>query len=438
MKLLITFAILLTAASMANAGIPTVKDPKPLNAENICMNAGNIEDNMKKAKSNFNTIMKKEFARAEAAKASAQGKDSASGLADIVAGTSFTSSASLAQDQAKLSEIHGQERCNCKPKLNEQGQSPSQEEIVKVQKECTSYVAYLSSKVKSAAVGSHFLGIKSKFAADALKYGAIGGAAVGGYMLLKGGKKDKDKEDELTSEEKNQGVIVLEDGTKIACFSQANFQRSECRSTMISLCQASDKETTGGCNSFNNFHCSNIGEGKDSMYCLYSATASYCNQTGDVIGDSPSCKWRDSRPKEECQADPEAISCRVPIAAAELEAQCGNYPYDPVCKAKDNNIAVTQPSSGVESIDANTPAGIAPNDGISTAGAGNLTVENSTGDNSVDLGDGQGAVSLSSITSNSGSSSSSSVDPSIANLEVSNSQVLSGLCSSGKLLGCPN
>ncbi len=255
-------------------------------------------------------------------------------------------------------------------------------------------------------------GKKASFAKTALLATAGAGAAYLVGKELFGGKGDKDKEDkkDTSAEDYANGVITLEDGKKLECFTNANYQRSECLDTMKRLCQSSEKETTGGCNQFNNYFCAATGSGVDSMYCLYSDATSYCKQSGDYVSQSPACQWKNSR-SADCAKDPEGLTCRVAMTVDQLTAACKNFPYDPICKANANNKTVTQPDSAV-----------------ADNGAEDANTET---DNSIKLG----------VTSSYGSSSSSSSSPGMGlasvNMFQDNSAKMRSMCLEGRLATCP-
>lgn len=175
---------------------------------------------------------------------------------------------------------------------------------------------------------------------DIMKY-LIGAAVIGGgYMLLKGKGKDKEAEEKAKTDAAN-GVIKDSSGNDLACFTPDNFTRSECKSTLISMCQG-EKADTSGCRSFEAAYCANEGSG--SNYCLYAETKVYCAQSGDGIAKSPACTWKSSRPSS-CLTSPEDVGCLASGTAEALTLSCANYPNDPLCAANSAGRVVVQGGS---------------------------------------------------------------------------------------------
>lgn len=223
--------------------------------------------------------------------------------------------------------------------IPEEGQHRAKavEEMTEDMADCTKKKDELVTKITdtklSIASGKKGLG-------DIWKY--VAGAAVigGGYMLLKGKGKDKEAEEKAKTDAAN-GVIKDSSGNDLACFTPENFTRSECKSTLISMCQG-EKADTSGCRSFEAAYCANEGSG--SNYCLYAETKVYCAQSGDGISKSPACTWKSSRPSS-CLTSPEDVGCLASGTAEALTLSCANYPNDPLCAANSAGRVVVQGGS---------------------------------------------------------------------------------------------
>ncbi len=316
-----------------------------------------------------------------------------------------------------------------------------------VQRRCREYVGMVVARVDEGIVTAGVSQRNGGIAKKLLTAGLIAGGAYLAYdMLLKGdGDKDDEKSEEETAAEKaakaERGIITLADGTEVNCKQTNNLSVSECRPFLMSFCQEGGNQNLGGCNAFNNYYCGAMGEGLDTMYCQYSAAQLYCTGTGDLISQSPACQWIEARPSEKCKDDPEAIDCRVAKTPEELNQACQSFPSDPICRVRDT-VNVTQPNGG-------SSGGAYGGGGGSIAAVGDGSsndddTSNASGNDSkepgdappiaesqptVDLGDGQGAVSMSDVTT--GSRGTASATPDL----ISNaSDVTKSLC--GKVLNC--
>jgi hypothetical protein len=258
---------------------------------------------------------------------------------------------------------------------------------------------------------------------------AIGGAAVGGGLLLMDhldDKKDKKKEAKAAEEKERaeNGIIKDADGKDLLCFSEQNYLRVECSETMLGLCQAG-KSTTAGCRAFNSNYCASSGSGTN--YCLYADSRTYCSQSGSMIASSPACTWSASR-SDECKKNPEQVSCLYSGSAESLTLACANYPSDPLCAANSAGRIVVQ-------------GGVAPTPNIDTAAA------DTNASAAQDYGDGA-SVTMSSVigkgttstTSNSRGTAdiSSSTLASTESMFTSSSSVAAKACADGLLQNCSN
>lgn len=448
-------------SSQAFARMTQLRMPASLNeSANHCNPALSVQVN--NAWNSYNTINGAVVGRMQGQQATAltavENNGAAPG-AGLGAAAGWENTATLQTAQAQFNSQYSTEQyCTCQPS-NPQSPPPP-DKVQKWKRDCQGVIAAMSRELEASKMSSVAFGSSSSRTSNLLKYGALAAAGVGAYMLLKGKKdkdddedEDKDADAELAEKERAAGIITTADGKKIECFSQAHFQKIECEPTMLRLCQTDEKKNTGGCNSFNNFRCSGMGEGANTMYCLHAASETYCKQPGDLIKNSPACQWSASRPAE-CMEDPEAIECRLPVSAAALDAKCVNYPNDPVCKAKDV-VAVVQPGSGSDGNNGDTGEAVSS---IASNGnsdnSGNPAADNNSGGsdnnvpgsqagngngNNLDLGDGAGELSLDSITSNGSSARGpSSAVQSSSSLVSTQSDLLKSLCSSGQLVGCPN
>ncbi|MEK6554241.1 MAG: hypothetical protein AABZ31_03290, partial [Bdellovibrionota bacterium] len=261
---------------------------------------------------------------------------------------------------------------------------------------------------------------------------AIGGAVLGGGLLLMdhiGDKKEKKKEkkEEEAKKKLAEGIIKDADGNDLACFSEQNYMRLECNQTMLGLCQAG-KADTAGCKAFNSNYCASTGSG--SNYCLYADSKTYCSQTGSVIASSPACQWANAR-SSECKSNPEQVSCLYSGSADALTLACANYPSDPLCAAHTGGRIVVQ---GGGSSSTTTAATTTTTESTGT-GAGTTTTP--------DYGDGS-SVSMSSGISSDGTTSSTPTAAASTALASpdrkwgSSSGVAAQACADGLLQNCSN
>lgn len=265
------------------------------------------------------------------------------------------------------------------------------------------YLSKLDGQLQSAIT------MKNNFQKGLKTVGIVaGGIAAAGvaYNMYDDHKDDKKKEkrEKQAAEDYKNGVITDGEGNKVQCFSEAGYQKLDCRETMTRLCQDDDKASKGGCTAFNNSYCS--GDGQGTNYCMARDAAAYCKTAG-MNTNSPACKWNGSRPSL-CKSEPENMECLYSGTVDALNLACANFPNDPLCKAHNSGRIVT------------------------IGGSSSTTAENDGSSTSMDdvAGDDSGS------TDQASTSPEDDLLPQTASLwTVSTSQVNNN-CAAGTLTGC--
>lgn len=178
-----------------------------------------------------------------------------------------------------------------------------------------------------------------------VKPALMGAAAVGGALLLNKvmtpeDPKDTSKGDQAKRDEAN-GIVEGPNGERIACKTSGNVGREECRNYLKNYCATADAGNAG-CQAFHAVECRE--DNKNTNYCVFASTRSYCAQGGTVISQSPGCQWMKDRPST-CNGNFDNIDCLAKTTPDALKLTCPNFPNDPLCQAQGSGAIVTQPST---------------------------------------------------------------------------------------------
>lgn len=265
---------------------------------------------------------------------------------------------------------------------------------------CTAHFDSMFTKIREQADESRKYALAAGATANKIKIGAaVGGAAIVGGLLYKSHEDKKEEKEKREQQAANLAKGIAPDGTN--CVTPDTFTAPQCKSILINYCSKSENANKPGCGAFNNHYCA--ASDAPQAYCLGNSARNYCRQSGDLIGQSPACQWVSGMPAS-CAKSPEDMKCLTNLTPAQLEAQCPNFPNDPLCQAHGSGKVVTQPAGG---------------DSVGTVGASAKMASAGTG-----LNDIVGQVDQSSMASEND------------NLWRGNSAAYDTLCKRGQLVNC--